>query len=174
MAFDLQLFCLLRHCPMLWRRAMKLRKQTVAVDPYRSRFGEERRPNAPLLAIGRAVFGGYFLYNGIKHFRELATYAGYAGSKGVPMPKAAVAATGGLLVVGGLSLLAGVRTKLGTSLIELFLMGVSPAMHAYWKTEGNARQTEQVNFMKNMALAGAALVAAAIPEPWPASLGHAR
>jgi hypothetical protein len=37
------------------------------------------------LAIGRALFGGYFLYNGINHFLNRRMLTDYARSKQVPM-----------------------------------------------------------------------------------------
>jgi hypothetical protein len=41
-------------------------------------------------------------------------------------------------------------------------------MHAFWKeTDPQARMNEMINFTKNVALAGGAMFAAAIPEPWP-------
>jgi uncharacterized membrane protein YphA (DoxX/SURF4 family) len=130
-------------------------------------------PNGALLGLGRAILGGYFLYNGINHFREIDQYASYAESKGVPVPRAAVAATGGLLVGGGVSLLTGIKPKLGAGMIEAFLLGVTPQMHAFWAVDDSERQAEQINFMKNMALVGAALVTSSIPAPWPASLSQA-
>jgi len=42
---------------------------------------------APFL-IGRALLGGFFLYNGINHLREYKKLAQYAGSKNVPAPQA--------------------------------------------------------------------------------------
>jgi uncharacterized membrane protein YphA (DoxX/SURF4 family) len=45
----------------------------------------------PLFLIGRILFGGLFLYNGINHFRQRRNLAQYAGSKHVPAPQAAVA-----------------------------------------------------------------------------------
>jgi putative oxidoreductase len=41
---------------------------------------------APFL-IGRLLFGGYFLYNGINHLRNREQMAPYAESKGVPNQK---------------------------------------------------------------------------------------
>jgi uncharacterized membrane protein YphA (DoxX/SURF4 family) len=124
-------------------------------------------PDAALLA-GRAIFGGYFLYNGINHFLSRQMLAEYAGSKGVPAPALAVAASGLLIVAGGLSILTGVRPKVGAGLITAFLLGVSPRMHAFWnEPEPQQRINEMVNFTKNMALVGASLIAASRPEPWP-------
>jgi len=123
------------------------------------------------LVLGRAIMGGFFLYNGINHFRNRAMLEGYSTMKGVPYPQVAVPASGAMLVLGGLSLLAGMRPKLGASLIGAFLAGVTPKMHDFWNVaDAQQRAGEQVNFTKNLGLLGAALIAAAVPEPWPASL----
>src|SRR5206468_7139042 len=91
-------------------------------------------------------------------------------AKGVPAASVAVQGTGVMLVLGGLSLLTGYKPKLGSALVAAFLAGVSPSMHAFWKeSEPQQRQAEMINFMKNMALAGAAILAAGSPEPWPVS-----
>jgi putative oxidoreductase len=117
---------------------------------------------------GRAIFGGYFLYNGLNHFLNLKMMSQYAGSKGVPLPGLAVVGSGLLILAGGASLVTGFRPKTGAGLITTFLLGVTPQMHAFWKEEDpGARMSEMVNFTKNMALVGAALLAAAHPEPWP-------
>jgi uncharacterized membrane protein YphA (DoxX/SURF4 family) len=120
---------------------------------------------------GRAIFGGYFLYNGINHFKSRGMLAGYARSKNVPAADAAVIGSGLMLVAGGISLLAGMRPKLGSASVAGFLLGVSPMMHAYWnETDPQQRMNEMINFTKNMALVGGALLAAGHPEPWPASV----
>jgi uncharacterized membrane protein YphA (DoxX/SURF4 family) len=149
-----------------------MRWRTASADGHDA-ASNGQHTNGTLLTLGRAILGGYFLYNGINHFRQIDSMAGYAESKGVPMPRAAVAGTGALLIGGGASLLTGIKPKVGTAMIETFLLGVSPQMHDFWQKDGPERQSEQINFMKNMALVGAALVAAAIPEPWPASLSRA-
>jgi uncharacterized membrane protein YphA (DoxX/SURF4 family) len=123
------------------------------------------------LALGRALFGGYFLYNGINHFLNRAMLAEYARSKQVPAADVAVLASGMLILVGGLSLLTGIRPKLGASLITTFLAGVTPQIHAFWKIEDEQqRMQELVNFTKNLALIGGAAFAAANSEPWPGSV----
>ncbi len=125
------------------------------------------------LTAGRAIFGGYFLYNGINHFVNRDTMVAYARSKGVPAPNAAVAVSGVLAAAGGISLLTGLWPKIGAGMISTFLLGVSPAMHAFWREqEPERRMNEMVNFTKNMALIGASLFAAAHPEPWPLSLAR--
>lgn len=130
----------------------------------------ETHINAALLLVGRLLFGGYFVYASSHHFLERASLAGFAAERGVPFPELAVLATGTLLLLGGLSIVTGVVPKFGAFLIGLFLVGVTPIMHAFWNDPTPAaRAADIVNFTKNLALLGATCVIAALPEPWPAS-----
>jgi uncharacterized membrane protein YphA (DoxX/SURF4 family) len=125
---------------------------------------------APFL-IGRLLFGGFFLYNGINHFKNHGQMAQYAASKGVPQSKTAVAATGALLIFGGASIITGILPKLGTAAIAVFLGGVSPVMHDFWQAENDEERLNQmVHFSKNAALLGADLALMGVSEPWSASL----
>ena len=131
-----------------------------------STWTSERIENAALLA-GRIIFGGFFLYSGISHFLNRETMAAYAGAKGVSAPDEAVETSGAMAALGGLSLLTGTRPKVGAGLIAAFLIGVS-RMHRFWEEKDAQQRTqEMVNFTKNMALIGGALLAAGRPEPWP-------
>ena len=125
---------------------------------------------APFL-IGRLLFGGFFLYNGINHLRQRKQLAMYAQAKGVPNPELAVTISAFPLLIGGTSLLLGVKPKLGAMAILGFLLGVSPVMHDFWRNEDpNERTNNMINFMKNLALAGGALALMGIDEPWEASV----
>ena len=121
--------------------------------------------------IGRLVFGGFFLYNGINHLKERKQLGQYAESKNVPLAEAAVAATGVALIAGGTSILLGIKPKLGAAAIAGFLAGVSPVMHNFWNVQDpNQRMNEMVHFSKNLALLGGALALMGMEEPWPASV----
>ncbi len=121
--------------------------------------------------IGRIVYGGYFFYSGINHFMNTSMMAGYAGSKGVPAPKLAVMGSGLMILVGGFFIATGLLPHIGALLIVVFLLVVSPMMHNFWAIADPAQKmNDMVNFTKNMALAGAALMLLIIPEPWPYSL----
>ncbi|HET8890941.1 MAG TPA: DoxX family protein [Candidatus Angelobacter sp.] len=121
--------------------------------------------------IGRLMFGGFFLYNGINHLKERKSLAQYAQTKNVPLAEAAVAGTGVVLIAGGASILLGIKPRLGTAAIAGFLAGVSPVMHDFWRVnEPNQRMNEMINFSKNMALLGSALALMGVDEPWPASV----
>jgi putative oxidoreductase len=121
--------------------------------------------------IGRLLFGGYFISAGINHFRQTSQLSQYAASKRVPKPDVMVRVTGTMLVMGGTSILLGVKPKLGTLAILGFLAGVSPVMHDFWKAEQpEQRMNDMINFTKNLALAGGAMALMGVEEPWPASL----
>jgi uncharacterized membrane protein YphA (DoxX/SURF4 family) len=125
---------------------------------------------APFL-IGRILFGGFFLYNGINHLREAKSMAPYAGSKGVPSPELAIKLSAIPLIAGGASILLGAKPKLGAMAILGFLVGVSPVMHDFWRNEDpNQKMNDMINFTKNMALAGGALALMGVDEPWEASV----
>jgi putative oxidoreductase len=121
--------------------------------------------------IARVIFGGFFLYNGINHFRQRKQMAQYASAKNVPMADLAVTASGVALTLGGASVLLGLKPKVGAALIAAFLAGVSPVMHDFWRAEDpNQRMNDMINFGKNTALMGGALALMSIEEPWPASV----
>jgi putative oxidoreductase len=125
--------------------------------------------------LGRLIFGGFFIYNGINHLKNRKTLAEYAKSKNVPSAELAVAGSGVLLLVGGTSVLLGVKPRLGALAILGFLAGASPLMHDFWRDEdANQRQSNMINFMKNIALAGGALALMGVEQPWPVSLPVAR
>ncbi len=122
--------------------------------------------------IGRLLFGGYFLYNGMNHFLMRKTLVGYAASKGVPAADAVVLGSGLLILLGGLSLTLGIRPHVGAGLIAIFLVGVTPMMHNFWAvTDPGQRMGDLINFTKNLALLGAALMTMAVPWPWSYALG---
>ena len=124
-----------------------------------------------LFVAGRILFGRFFVFSGIRHFQHLAMMAAFTGSKGFPAPKLAVVGSGLLIIAGGLSILLGVRPAWGVALISAFLIPVTFVMHQYWKhTDPMMRINDQVNFLKNVALLGAAWMLLMIPQPWPISL----
>lgn len=122
------------------------------------------------LWLGRILFGGYFFFSGLNHFINMNRLAGYAASKGVPMPELAVAISGALIVLGGLSVIFGFMPRVGLTLIVLFLIPVSLIMHNFWAEAEPQRMSDMVNFLKNMGLLGACFSMMALPVPWPGSV----
>jgi uncharacterized membrane protein YphA (DoxX/SURF4 family) len=121
--------------------------------------------------LGRLIFGGFFLYNGVHHFQERKSMSQFVATKNVPMPEVAVTATGAMLLLGGASILLGVKPKIGALTIMAFLAGVSPIMHDFWNAEAvEHRQNDMRHFTKNIAMLGGAMALMAMKEPWPVSI----
>lgn len=108
---------------------------------------------------------------GMNHFMKNDMMTQYTASKGVPSARFAVYITGLLLLFGGLGMLLGAYTQWAVLLLVLFFIPVSFKMHNFWAiSDPQAKMSEMVNFMKNMALMGAALMMLAIPVPWAFSI----
>ena len=120
-----------------------------------------------LFVVGRIIFGIYWLNVGYNHLKHADMLAGYAKSKGIMSGKAAVVGSGILALLGGLSIILGAWPRVGLILIAIFLIGVTFGIHTYWKvTDPQARQMDQVQFNKNMALLGASLLLMSASIPW--------
>jgi uncharacterized membrane protein YphA (DoxX/SURF4 family) len=112
-----------------------------------------------LLVIGRVLFALIFINSGIAHLTKLQAMTGYAQYTKVPAAKLSVIVTGLMLVVGGLYIALGVYADLGALLLAIFLVASAFMMHNFWTIEdAQAKQGETINFFKNLALAGAALI----------------
>ncbi len=123
--------------------------------------------------VGRVLFSMLFIMIGMNHLMKANDMTGYAQSKGVPAAKAAVLLSGLMILLGGVLVLLGWHRFIGAGLIAIFLIPTSFVMHTFWKeTDPNTKTSEMMNFMKNMALAGAALLLAFYSGGnWPVSLG---
>lgn len=127
------------------------------------------------LLVGRIIVGLYFVYNALNHFNvfgQAGGLAGWSASKGVPSARLMVTVAGVLLAIGGLSIITGFMPTIGVIALLLFFVPVTFKMHDFWvETDPTQRTNQMVNFLKNAALAGSALMFLAIPQPWPYSLG---
>jgi putative oxidoreductase len=120
----------------------------------------------PVALLGRLLFALIFVMSGPRHF--MSQMIAYAASQGVPLASIAVPFSGALAFIGGLSILLGYRAKLGAWLIVIFLAGVTPMMHNFWAvSDPMMQQMQMVMFMKNLSMAGAALLITQVGSgPW--------
>jgi putative oxidoreductase len=115
--------------------------------------------------LGRAIFGGFFLYNGINPLTHTEALEGYAAAKQVENPHLSVKGSGILLTAAGAALALGIAPRLGALGVIGFLAAASPKMHDFWNVEDpGQRQGEMIHFSKNMALLGAAIALAGLPD----------
>jgi putative oxidoreductase len=111
-----------------------------------------------LVLIARILFVGLFLSSGYGHLSQTQAMTGYAQSKGVPWARIMVLASGVLIIVGALMVLLGIWGDLGSLFLIAFLIPTAVLMHGFWKEkEPMGKVMEQVQFSKDIALAGGAL-----------------
>jgi len=125
-----------------------------------------------LFLLGRILYAMIFIMSGFGHLTRTKAMAEYAKSKGVPAPGLATVGTGILILLGGLSILLGYQPQVGAVLLIIFLVPTSLMMHNFWAVKDQMqKQLEMVNFLKNIAMTGAALLFLNISQ-WPLSLGQ--
>jgi len=120
-----------------------------------------------IFLLGRVFFGGYFVIMGINHFTKNGMIANYAQIKNIPYPKIVVYLTGLMLILGGLGIVLGVYVTLSLWLLIIFLLATAFLMHNFWKAyDEQTKAQDYQSFLRNLALAGAALIMLSFPEPW--------
>ncbi len=123
--------------------------------------------------IGRILFSMIFIWSGISHFVKYKDMVAYTESRGAPQPKVTVPITGAMALVGGVLVLFGWHRFIGAGVLVIFLLLTATLMHNFWKDEDPMmKQNQMAHFMKNLAMAGAALLIAFYAGThWPMSLG---
>ena len=122
--------------------------------------------------MGRILFALVFIASGMNHLMKLDDKSAYAASKGVPAAKAATVISGLMIVAGAAMVLLGWHRFIGAGLLVIYLIPKAFMIHPFWKeSDPQASMNEMSHFMKDLALAGAALlIAFYASHPWPMSL----
>lgn len=112
-----------------------------------------------IVLIGRALFVAVFAGSAIGHLTQSRQMGEYVEAKGVRPGQAVTWLTGVQLLVGALFVLLGLWADLGALLLAAFVIPTAFVMHAFWtESDPQTQQMEQVSFLKNISLGGAALV----------------
>lgn len=111
-----------------------------------------------VILVGRLLFVLLFLYSAIGHFTQTSGMAAYAHSKGVPAARPAVLVSGVLMLLASISILLGIWPDLGALVLTVYLIITAFMMHGFWQeTDTQTKQSEVLQFLKDLSLAGAAL-----------------
>ena len=109
----------------------------------------------PLSLVGRALLALLFIPAGFSKISGFAGAAGYAASKGVPVPEVAIAAAIAVELGLGLLLLVGFQTRWAALGIAFFTFVISFIFHPL------SDPSQAQAFFKNMAVVGGLLTVAA-------------
>jgi putative oxidoreductase len=106
--------------------------------------------------VGRVALGAIFVVSGLGKLAAWHGTAAYAASKGVPEILLAIATA--LELLGGISVILGYRTRWGAVALLIFLVPVTLVFHNFWAAPASEQQIQTVNFLKNLSIAGGALI----------------
>ena len=102
-----------------------------------------------------AIFLASAVTNKIPKFNEVVEKM---TAEGVPQPKILLVGAIAFLLLGALSLILGLRARWGAFLLLTFLAAATYYFHDFWTlppdTAADVLRTEQIAFMKNLALMG--------------------
>ncbi|HUY92886.1 MAG TPA: DoxX family protein [Pirellulales bacterium] len=111
-----------------------------------------------LSVAGRVLLAAIFLAsaagNKIPNFNSVVELMGKVG---VPAPRLMLLGAIVFLLVGGVSVVLGFYARLGAFLLLVFLALASHYFHGFWRLEGAEAMEQQIQFMKNLSMAGAML-----------------
>lgn len=112
----------------------------------------------PPSLLGRALYSGVLAYMAVDGFKSNEKRVEVAQSKDVPMPEVLVPAATALLLVANVGLLLWKYPRASAIALIVFFLGTTPKIHDFWNMEGKARNNNKINFCKNLALLGGAIV----------------
>jgi len=105
---------------------------------------------------GRVALGAIFVVSGLGKLAGWHGTVAYAASKGVPEILVAIATA--LELLGGIGVVLGYRARWAALAIVIFLVPVTAIFHNFWAAPASEQQTQIVNFLKNLSIAGGALI----------------
>jgi len=111
-----------------------------------------QRPTMAL--VGRLLIASIFLMSGISKLTDLPGTVAHMTEAGIPYAQTLATVAGIAEVMGALSLIAGLLTRVGSAGLILFMIPATLIFHAFWNFEGKERMPQMLNFMKNLAIIG--------------------
>jgi putative oxidoreductase len=112
-----------------------------------------------VILFGRVLFAAIFLGGAIGHFTNTAAMAAYTESIGWRPGRPFVIGSALWMVAGALLVVLGAWADLGALMFAIFLLPTAAIMHRFWSvSDAETKMTEQINFKKDISLAGGAVI----------------
>ena len=108
--------------------------------------------------VGRILLGALFIISGFGKISGYDGTAGYMASKGMPMVNLLLPAAIAVELGGGLLLAIGFKARWAALAIFLFLIPTTLIFHAFWGIDPKEAAMQQINFLKNVSIAGGMLM----------------
>ena len=112
---------------------------------------------------GRVLFVSYFIALGLSHLIHFEQHALVLKRKEVPLPRCATLLTIVMMISGGVMVLFDWQTRICALILFCIIFPAPFFLHRFWnETDSYMRLSEFAHLMKDLSLAGAALIVAAI------------
>jgi putative oxidoreductase len=111
--------------------------------------------------VGRILLGLLFLLSGFGKIGGFEGTVGYIAAQHLPMPTVLAVLTILVEIGGGLALVTGFYTRQAALVLAGFTLLTAFVFHAFWAAPEAAKMMQQINFLKNLSIAGGMLVLAA-------------
>ena len=108
--------------------------------------------------VGRILLGALFIISGFGKITGYEGTAGYMASKGLPFVNLLLPAAIAIELGGGLLLAIGYKARWAALAIFLFLIPTTLIFHAFWGIDPKEAAMQQINFLKNVSIAGGMLM----------------
>jgi len=116
--------------------------------------------NITVLA-GRILLGLLFLVSGFGKIAGFDGTVGYISAQHLPLPALAAVLTIVVEVGGGIALVSGLWTRQAALALAGFTLLTAFIFHAFWSAPDAATTMQQIQFLKNLSIAGGLFVLAA-------------
>ena len=116
--------------------------------------------NITVLA-GRILLGLLFLVSGFGKLAGFDGTVGYISAQHLPLPALAAVLTIVVELGGGIALVTGLWTRQAALALAAFTLLTAFVFHAFWSAPDAAKMMQQIQFLKNLSIAGGLFVLAA-------------
>jgi putative oxidoreductase len=106
------------------------------------------------LLLARIALSVLFIPGGLRKLMDLGSFTAGLQKQGVPYADVLAPLGAGIEFLGGIAVLIGFQTRLAAVLMILFTIAATLIAHRFWEFEGPARQMQQGQFFKNLAIVG--------------------
>jgi putative oxidoreductase len=106
------------------------------------------------LLVARIAMSALFIPGGLRKLTDLAAFTATLHKQSVPLADVLAPIGACVEFFGGIAVLVGFQLRVATLLMILFTIIASFIAHRFWEFEGPARQMQQTNFFKNLAIIG--------------------
>lgn len=113
-----------------------------------------------LLVAGRVLMSLIFLESGYGKIANFAGTSAFMEAKGMPLVPLMLTGAIAVELLGGLSLLLGLKPRWGALALFLFLIPTTLIFHNFWAVPDAERAMQQISFMKNITIMGGLLAVA--------------